>query len=226
MSGIYARIINHYELNYHTLFSASFYKIIEEDQRNNEIELFINLKINHKLTEYNFDIIEVRSQLEHQLQTQETEESVWKFDKLNSMKLSFCKTGELNGSSYVKTPLRRNARLIIQNLDKYCFIWFRLSYLHPCNNSHPKRVKNYLQYFSELNIDGFDFRNGFKCSDVQKLEKLNNLSINIFELNFYQDQNNWKNNLIPIEINKNESDGVADILVYKNHYALIKKMYL
>ena len=32
------------------------------------------------------------------------------------------------------------------------------------------------------------FINGFKCSDVHKLEKLNNLLLNSFELNFYQDK--------------------------------------
>ena len=36
---IYARLINQYKFKYHTLFSASFYKINEEDQRYNEIEL-------------------------------------------------------------------------------------------------------------------------------------------------------------------------------------------
>ena len=45
MSVIYARLINHYKFKYHTLFSASFYKNNEEDQRDNEIELYINLKI-------------------------------------------------------------------------------------------------------------------------------------------------------------------------------------
>ena len=44
LSVIYARLINQYKFKYHTLFSASFYKIIEKDQRNNEIELHINLK--------------------------------------------------------------------------------------------------------------------------------------------------------------------------------------
>ena len=45
LSVIYARIINQYKFKYHTFFSASFYKIIEEDQRNNEIELYVNLKL-------------------------------------------------------------------------------------------------------------------------------------------------------------------------------------
>ena len=39
---IYARLINHYKFEYHILFSASFYKINEEDQKSDEFELFID----------------------------------------------------------------------------------------------------------------------------------------------------------------------------------------
>ena len=88
LSIIFARLINQYKFKYDTLFSASFYKINEEDQRNNEFELFMNLKINHNLTESDIDNIDVRSQLEHQIQIQETKESGWIFDKINSMKIS------------------------------------------------------------------------------------------------------------------------------------------
>ena len=63
LSVIYARLINQYKFKYHTLFSASFYKINEEDQRNNEIELYINLKFKNNLTESDIDNIDVRSQL-------------------------------------------------------------------------------------------------------------------------------------------------------------------
>ena len=70
-------------------------------------------------------------------------------------------------------------------------LWKILAYLHPCENRHPSRVRNYKQYFNELNIDGFVFTNGFKCSDVHKVEKLNNLPGNKFELNFYQAGDKW-----------------------------------
>ena len=49
---------------------------------------------------FNFD---VKSQLEHQIQIQETKETGWIFDKLNSKKIKFYKTGELIGSSYFKS---------------------------------------------------------------------------------------------------------------------------
>ena len=57
MATIYARIINQYKFKYHKLFSASFCKINEEDQRSDEIEKFINLNINNNLTET--DIINI-----------------------------------------------------------------------------------------------------------------------------------------------------------------------
>ena len=142
LSVIYARLINQYKFKYHTLFSASFYKINEEDQRNNEIDSYINLKINHSLTESDIDNIDVRSHLEHQIQNQEMKESGWIFDKINSMKVSFYKSTELNGTSYVKIPLRSNAILNIQNNDKFCFIWSFLASLHPCENTHTSRVNN------------------------------------------------------------------------------------
>ena len=150
-------------------------------------------------------------------------DSGWRFDKINSMTIYFYKTTEMNGSNYIKIPLRSNAILNIENNDKYCFLWSILAYLNPCNN-HPNRVSNYRQYFDELNINGFDFTNGFRCSDVHKFNELNNLSVNIFELNFYEDQNQWKHKLIPIEISKNNSDRVIDLAIYKNHYVLIKKL--
>ena len=75
-----------------------------------------------------------------------------------------------------------------------------------------------------MNIQDFDFSRGFRCGDVHKFNELNNLSVNIFELIFYQDQNQWKHKLIPVEVSKNDSDRVIDLAIYKNHYVLIKKL--
>ena len=108
METNYARLINHYKFEYH-IISARFYRINEEEQRSDENELFNKLNIINNLTENDIDKIDIKSQLEHQIQIQETKESGWIFDRINSMKLRFYKTGELNGSSYVKIPLRSNA---------------------------------------------------------------------------------------------------------------------
>ena len=181
------------------------------------------MNFNHNLTESDNDNIDVKSQLEHQFQIQETKESGWIFDKINSMKIRFYKNGELKGTNYVKIALRSNAILNRQDTDKKCFLWSILAYLRPCENRHPSRVTICIQYFNELSIGGLDFSNGFKCSDMHRFEKLNSLSIKIFELIFHQDENKWKHNLVLIEVIKKDSDRVVDLLLYKNQYALIKK---
>ena len=76
------------------------------------------------------------------------------------MKITLYETGELNNSSYLKNSLRSNALISIKNNDKYCFIWSILASLHPCENDHPNRVSNFIQYFNELNFQSFDFTNG------------------------------------------------------------------
>ena len=112
----------------------------------------------------------------------------------------------MNGSKYVKLSWRSNAILNIENNDKHCFIWSILASLYLFDNNHPHRVSKYKKNLNELNIIGFDFIIGFKCSDVHRFNEINNLSINIFEINFYQDQNKWRDKLIPIEISKNIPD--------------------
>ena len=148
------------------MFSARFDKQDENDQLLDETELFINLNVNYNITQSDIDNIDIKSPLEHQIQKQEMKDSGWRFDKINSMTIYFYETNEMNGLNYVKIPLRTNAILNIENIDKYCFLWSILASLHPCIKNHPNRVSNYKQYFKELNINGFDFNKGFKCSQI------------------------------------------------------------
>ena len=82
MATIYARLKNQYKFKYHILFSASFYEINEEDQRKDEIETFINLNTIQNLTETDINNIDVKSQLEHQIQILETKEKASISDKI------------------------------------------------------------------------------------------------------------------------------------------------
>ena len=72
MATIYATLFNQYTFKHHIIFSAMFYKINEEYQRSNEIALFNTLNNNQKVTESDINNIDVKSQLEHQIQIQET----------------------------------------------------------------------------------------------------------------------------------------------------------
>ena len=73
---------------------------------------------NHFLSEIDINYIDVKTQLEYQIQIQETKESGCIFDKINSMEFGFYKTSELNGSSNVKIPSRSNGILNEEIFDK------------------------------------------------------------------------------------------------------------
>ena len=88
-SNIYARMINHYKIKYQSVFSARFDKQDENNQVLDETELFITLNINHNLTESDFDEIDIKFPLEHQIQQQEMKNSGWRFDERNSITIFF-----------------------------------------------------------------------------------------------------------------------------------------
>ena len=157
MAAIYARLISQYKFKYQYVFLCNFDKQGEFGEILEETDLFINLKINHNLTESDLKKIIIKWDLERQTLNQEMKDSGWRFDKIISMTIYFYKTQELNSSSYVKIPIRSDAILNIQNEDKYCFVWSILANMFPILKN-PQRVSNYKKHFDKLNIDGFDFR--------------------------------------------------------------------
>ena len=106
LSVIYARIINQYKFKNETIFSARFDKPKKDNQVLYETKLFIKLNIYRNLVETDINNIDVKSPLEHQIEQQELKDSGWRFDEIISMTVYFYKTGELNGSNYLKKPLR------------------------------------------------------------------------------------------------------------------------
>ena len=139
---IYARLINQYKFKYQRNFSATIDKQDQDSQVLDETKIINNLKINHNLTESDLDKIDVRSPLKYQIQQPEMKNSGWRFDKIDSMTLYFHKIGELNGSNYVKIPLRLNAILNIENSDNFCSLWSILANLHHYNTNHNNRITN------------------------------------------------------------------------------------
>ena len=89
LSVIFVRLLNQYKFKYQTVFSARYYKQDEDNQVLDEPEFFINLNINHNLTETDIDNIGNKSPLEQQTQNQELKTSGWIFDKVNTMTISF-----------------------------------------------------------------------------------------------------------------------------------------
>ena len=67
MATIYANLISQFKFKYQCTFLARFDKQDEDGELVDEIELFINLKINQNLTEIDLKKINVRWDLERQI---------------------------------------------------------------------------------------------------------------------------------------------------------------
>ena len=70
--------------------SGRFYELDDNDQLLDETELFINLSYDQNLTESDTDTFNNFFQLEYHIQNQELNDSGWLFDKIDSMKTTFC----------------------------------------------------------------------------------------------------------------------------------------
>ena len=121
-------------------------KFGEDDEISSETELPITLSITHNLTQSETDNIKIQWILEIRIQSIERKQSGWKFQRIITMGISFYKSGELNGSSFVNVHLRSSAVLNIKIDDMYCFIWSIVARLHPCE-VNSIRVSSYKQYF-------------------------------------------------------------------------------
>ena len=103
----------------------------------------------------------------------------------------------------------------MQNYDDKCFMWAVLAALHP-SSPHAERITHYAQYTNELDFTGIPFP--MKICDVNKFEKLNDISVNVFG---YE-----QGTLYPIHLTKTRGVRHVNLLLIskgeKHHYCLIK----
>ena len=126
--------------------------------------------------------------------------------------------------SYLRLPnkiLESKTVLNIQNDDELCALWCILAHLFPKYTGHQRHYKPnaYREHMDE--IDTGDLQFPLRIRDIGKLERLNNLSINVFSLDH-------KSHVIPIRISKEKEvpkERVIDLLYIakelSTHYCLI-----
>ena len=219
----YGELINQFKFKIR-FYANVKYLLEHEDVPSEESNHYIGVDIINILTRLQLNDIDIMTELDNEIETRDMEGSGWNVQGINHLKIYFHKTNPINGQTYVKFPIRSNAILNIQNIDTYCFLWSILASIHPVNKD-PQRVSKYIPYQNELNITDIDFSNGMKITDIDKFEKLNNqLSINVFE--YTEDEDN-DNKLVPLYISKNvENRRSIDLILYKNHYILLKKLHV
>ena len=150
MSHIYAKFINQNKFKHQSSFMVLFNNFEEDGDIRKEAELSLNLNMINNLTQFEIDIVNFQWDSESRIQNSEMKESGWVFQRVISMTISYCNTGNMDGSSYVKVPLRSSIIVNIKNDDKYCFLWSILAKLDPCEDSHPNRVSIYELFLMKI----------------------------------------------------------------------------
>ena len=104
-----------------------------------------------------------------------------------------------------------------------CFAWSILASLHPAKGSCSYRVHHYRPYLQDINIKDLDFPLSVK--QVEKVEKQNNISVNVFG---YESENEGKPLIFPLHITKTDKLHHVNLLLIteedKTHYVYIKSM--
>lgn len=147
--------------------------------------------------------------------------SGWIFDHIVRLDIKVGKYSPLVGSSYIPTPQKianpAHKILNIRNTDNKCFLWCIVAKLHPrATTGHPERVSHYRPFENELNFKGIKFP--VSIQDIEKFEKLNNISVNVF---------GYDRELFPIRISRLKlSLDHVDLLYLTrdniSHYCLIR----
>ena len=146
--------------------------------------------------------------------------SSWVLDKVEEIYLKLVQYKPLNGSSYIPTPSKLAHKLAIvnpQNKDKKCFMWAVLAGLYPAEKD-AHRITKYTEHVDKLNFTDIDFP--VKISDIDRFEKHNNISVNVFG---YE-----SGEVFPVRITKLRCDNHVNLLLLSNgrqqHYCWIKNL--
>ena len=119
----------------------------------------------------------------------------------------------------------------MKNPDDQCFKWAVTRALNPVNKNAEKIDKNLRERAEELNWDGIEFP--VCLQDVGKLEKSNDLSVNVFgyEKAREDEEENAKKKkgyVYPLRISSKQCKRVDDLLLIsddeKQHYYVVKSL--
>ena len=171
----------------------------------------------------NEDEINLDEQTSHILESIETfvqNGSGWKVHSLMTLWLDFAKYEPIKGASYLPLPIAlKNKRAVINvmNYDDNCLRYTLRAALHPAEK-HPERLSSYPKE-DNLNFNGIDAPT--PVSQIHKVEKLNNLAINVY---------GWERGKVIIHIISKQPPEVRQINIMiiedketgKTHYVWVK----
>lgn len=177
----------------------------------------------------------VRFKLLSEIEEFETENSGWSLKEILNLNINFNKfvpfaAGFSTFAELPKVIRDKKAVINIKNKDQHCFLWSVVAARHPAD-THVDRVKSYPHYNEVLKYDGINFP--FELKDIHRFEKMNDLTIHIYGLDYYRDIVSV--NVLHLSKHKSQRDAIHLLLIQGsqkvdnesidyNHICLIKNL--
>ncbi|XP_045484598.1 uncharacterized protein LOC123689276 [Pieris rapae] len=134
----------------------------------------------------------------------------------------------LRGKSFIELPndiKTKKAVINVKNTDDACFKWALLSALFPIQKNSDRVISSYTKYSHKLKFGNIQFP--VKLNDLHQIESLNNISINVFGLE-YNEQRKKHCIVGPLYFTKNKMRNHINLLYLTQgnigHYCYIKNM--
>ena len=201
---------------------ANYWRMTVEEERIEIDQVFRSeMQTTMNQEELSLQIAAVMQELYKQSVTFEANGSGWSLETIRSIKLFTVAYRPLKGSKYVELPpwiLAKKAVLNLRNTDDKCVMWSILAGLHPVDRrKKPHELRHYRKHKDELKMQDVSFPT--PISDIAKIERQNNISINVF--GFHQ-----KNDIYPLHRTADMKERHVNLLLItdgdKRHYCHIR----
>ena len=123
--------------------------------------------------------------------------SGWIYDRHCASRLELAKYNPLaaSGSVYIPKKLKKiRSVLNIKSSDNRCFLYCLVAKLFPHTGNNPDRCSKYRPNLDKIDMGDVEFP--VKISDIKKIEKLNNISISVFQ---WHQETEWGEVVVPIK---------------------------
>lgn len=169
----------------------------------------------------------LKNSLINKISNFEKKDSGWSLKLIKYLDMNINQFNPLRGSSYIDLPhdIKVKKGIInVQNYDHECLKWAILSALYPVKDSS-QRVSSYIKHQNKLNFSDISFP--VKITDIHRVEKLNEISINVFGLHYNE---NSKTNEVngPLYFTKCRKPTHINLLYIsrgsQGHYCYIKNL--
>ena len=143
------------------------------------------------------------------------EGSGWSVQSIKEVEIHLVKYEPHQGgcrSCVLPDSINKKHAIINMDCQTDCFMYSILAALHPVGKNR-QRVFQYNQY--KRNYDFSNVSGEVKVNAINKFEKTNSISINVYTLSLNE------KNILPFRITKELQDKHVNLLLYDNHYFLI-----